>query len=156
MRSSVACLPKGVLTSLSLTPDLAAVKAAVVYEKDVELEDGALVCWIFWHIRRMATQDGQPVWSAQAFPAPRHAGPPLALRILDGHGELTAHQFKGLATAIGIWGALRKPPMLEKAGLFNLQATSKTLDATLNELLAQESHFGLSVRAAATGWNVGP
>ena len=156
MRSSVACLPKGVLTSLSLTPDLAAVRAAVIYEKDVELEDGGVVCWIFWHIRRMATRDGQPVWSARAFPAPGHAGPALALRILDGHDELTAHQFKGLATAIGIWGALRKPPMLEKAGLFNLQATSETLGTTLSELLARESHFGLSVRAAATGWNVGP
>ena len=156
MRSSVVCLPQGVLTSLSLAPDLVAMRAAVIYERAVELEGGGLVCWIFWRIRRMVTQDGQPVWSARAFPAPEHTEAALALRILEGRSELTAHQFKGLATAIGIWGALRKPPMLQKAALFNLQATSETLGSTLSELLAQESHFGLSVRAAATGWNVGP
>jgi hypothetical protein len=156
MRSSVVCLPKGVLTSLSLTADLAVVRATVIYEKAVDLEDGGNVCWVFWHIRRVRTRDGQPAWSARAFPAPAHTGAGLALRVLAGQDELTAHQFKGLATALGIWGAMRRPPMLEKAGLFNLQATSETLDFTLGELLEHGSHFGLSERAAATGWNVGP
>ena len=156
MRSSVACLPQGVLTSLSLTPDLVVVRAAALYERAVELDDGRAVCWVFWQIRRMATRDDQLVWSARAFAAPTYRGPALRLRVLDGQCELTAHQFKGLATAIGIWAALRKPPMLEKAGLFNLQATSEILNIGLNELLEQPSHFGLSIRAAATGWNVGP
>lgn len=156
MRSSVACLPQGTLMSLSLTPDLVLVRAGVLYGKPVDLDGGAFAHWIFWRIRRMTTRERQVFWSARPFSAPAPEAQPLALRILDGGDELTAHQFKGLATALGIWAALRKPPMLERAGIFNLQATAESRAARMDEVMARDCHFGLSERAAASGWNVGP
>lgn len=156
MRSSVACLSKGILTSLSLTPDRLQVKASVLYGKPVELCGGGAACWVFWAIRRLATRDGVYFWSARPYLSAGVHSPVLSLRILDGDDELTAHQFKGLATALGIWSAIRNPPMLERAAIFNLQAASKILDSSLGDVMARDNHFGLSARAAATGWNVGP
>ncbi len=155
MRSSVACLPKGILTSLSLTQDRLLVKAGVLYGQPVQLCGGGVACWAFWSIRRLATREGLFFWSARPFYSSCPASPVLPLRILDGCGELTAHQFKGLATALGIWSSIRKPPMLERAGIFNLQAATEIPDCHLDAVMARDSHFGLSARAASTGRDVG-
>lgn len=156
MRSSVACLPSGTLLSLALTPDASTLRAAVVYGRPVALQDGAVVLWLHWFIRRLATRDDQPVWAAMAQALPEAGGSALPLRVLDGRDTFTAHQFKGLATALGIWTSLRRAPMLERAALFNRQALTGHIDARLDELLERDSHFGLPARAAAMDWNVGP
>lgn len=156
MRSSVHCLPTGMLASLFLAPDRVTVRADVLYARAVELQDGCSVHWVSWRIRRLSTQDGHALWSACAQATPRDTGPALALRVLGGQGELSAHQFKGLASALGIWAALRKPPMLDKAALFTQQLCGGRLVERLPEVLEHDNHFGLSVRAAAAGRHVGP
>jgi hypothetical protein len=144
------------LASLTLAPDRLTVRAEVLYARAVELQDGRSAHWVSWQIRRLSTQDGHAVWSARALAPPGHPGAPLALRVLGGQGELSAHQFKGLASALGIWAALRKPPMLHQAVLFQQQRTAALLGTRLAELLEHDNHFGLSVRAAAAGGQVGP
>ena len=154
MHSSVRCLPGGVLTSLALSPDCLVVKASVLYGAGVADTNGDERCWIFWGLLRGQTVDGYPVWFAHAY-EDASQDIPLGLTVLQGKHTFTAHQFKGLAVALGIWRSIRQPVMVRLACCFTRQAVSTVEAASLKEYMNSSSHFGLSERAASEEWHWG-
>ncbi len=147
-------MPRGVLSALTLSADHQVVRAAVLYSVGVETYTGDVVCWVFWEIVRHTTEDGKPIWTATPYQDAQLSGAPLRLRILNGNSAFTSHQLKGLAVALGIWASMRKPPMLQHAGVLSRQTISGETGADLAEHLKQDSHYGLSERAGETEWGV--
>jgi hypothetical protein len=157
MRSSVACLPTGVISALTLSPDKAVVHASVLYASGLRIVGAPdPVCWVFWKIERLVTQDAHALWRATAHRSARGAAERLALDVLGGESSITAHQLKGLAVALGMWQSLRRPAMVEHASCLGMQLASGHTGTALEDHLRQPGHVGLSARAVANEWNVGP
>jgi len=111
---------------------------------------------MFWRILRMRTADGHKLWEATAYASADTQNEQVRLSVLDGRSSLTAHQMKGLAVALGIWGSMRKAPMVHHASALARQVDHGISDLPLDGYLVGDCHFGLSARAAATEWGVGP
>lgn len=139
------------MASLALTADCRVIRAVVLYSGGVPTSERGATSWIFWSVVRTETSDAAPLWLAHAHSDARHRES-LPLTRLGGSPALTAHQFKGLAVALGIWRALRAPQMRKHAGLFSQQAISVFKTLPLAQYLDSPTHFGLSHRAASGEW----
>lgn len=146
MRSSVNCLPQGNLIDLTLSQDRLVIQASVIYEREIAVNEGQLANWLQWKITQLSTVDGKRIYLASVH-LPAMGGPLGRIETIGEAGSITAHQTKGLATAVGIWSALRREPMLHRAVYFRDQRASGATGRTLAEHLASEYHFGLNPRA---------
>lgn len=122
-------------------------QASVIYERTILVDDERHENWLLWKITKMSTTDGARIYLAAAH-LPSMGGMALSsIEQIGQSGSITAHQTKGLATAIGIWHAMRRPPMLQRAIYFRDLVPTGLSERSLVEQLDSEYHFGLNPRA---------